>query len=65
MGGVAQLALPRRVLAEIIASAVSLSVTFKDAIDGVIQKNPQSVSAMDVTKATGLARCQPIFTGLE
>jgi len=38
-GGAAQISTAMRVLAEIIASDVSLLVTFNHAIDGVIQKN--------------------------
>jgi len=37
-GGEAQISTAMRVLAEIIASDVSLLVTFSEAIDGVIQK---------------------------
>jgi hypothetical protein len=33
-----------RVLAEIIASDVSLLVTFNHAIDGVLQNNPETLS---------------------
>jgi len=41
-GGVAQISTAMRVLAEIIASDVSLLVTFNHAIDGVIQNNPRA-----------------------
>src|SRR5499427_3384297 len=40
-GGAAQISTAMRVLAEIIASDVSLLVTFNHAIDGVIQSNPK------------------------
>src|SRR5512144_701149 len=39
-GGAAQISTAMRILAEIIASDVSLLVTFNHAIDGVIQNNP-------------------------
>jgi hypothetical protein len=41
-GGDAQISTAVRVLAEIIASDVSLLVTFNNAIDGVIQNNPKA-----------------------
>ncbi len=41
-GGDAQISTATRVLAEIIASDVSLLVTFNQAIDGVIQNNPKA-----------------------
>jgi hypothetical protein len=41
-GGEAQIRTAMRVLAEIIASDVSLLVTFNQAIDGVIQNNPKA-----------------------
>jgi hypothetical protein len=41
-GGAAQTSTAMRVLAEIIASDVSLLVTFNHAIDGVIQINPKA-----------------------
>src|SRR6185503_19511765 len=41
-GGNAQISTAMRVLAEIIASDVSLLVTFNQAIDGVIQNNPKA-----------------------
>ena len=41
-GGSAQISTAMRVLAEIIASDVSLLVTFNQAIDGVIQNNPKA-----------------------
>src|SRR6478735_11396214 len=41
-GGAAQISTAMRVLAEIIASDVSLLVTFNNAIDGVIQNNPKA-----------------------
>src|SRR6185369_3684062 len=41
-GGAAQTSTAMRVLAEIIASDVSLLVTFNQAIDGVIQNNPKA-----------------------
>jgi hypothetical protein len=41
-GGAAQISTAMRVLAEIIASDVSLLVTFNYAIDGVIQNNPKA-----------------------
>jgi hypothetical protein len=41
-GGAAQISTAMRVLAEIIASDVSLLVTFNQAIDGVIQNNPKA-----------------------
>jgi hypothetical protein len=41
-GGAAQISTAMRVLAEIIASDVSLLVTFNHAIDGVIQSNPKA-----------------------
>ena len=40
-GGSAQISTAMRVLAEIIASDVSLLVTFNHAIDGLIQNNPR------------------------
>jgi hypothetical protein len=40
-GGAAQISTAMRVLAEIIASDVSLLVTFNHAIDGVLQNNPK------------------------
>ena len=43
-GGEAQISTAMRVLAEIIASDVSLLVTFNHAIDGVIQNNPKARS---------------------
>src|SRR6266513_4971921 len=41
-GGEAQISTAMRVLAEIIASDVSLLVTFNNAIEGVIQNNPKA-----------------------
>ena len=41
-GGDAQISTAMRALAEIIASDVSLLVTFNQAIDGVIQNNPKA-----------------------
>ena len=41
-GGDAQISTATRVLAEIIASDVSLLVTFNHAIDAVIQNNPKT-----------------------
>jgi hypothetical protein len=41
-GGVAQISTAMRVLAEIIASDVSLLVTFNHAVDAVIQNNPKA-----------------------
>jgi hypothetical protein len=41
-GGAAQISTAMRVLAEIIASDVSLLVKFNHAIDGVIQSNPKA-----------------------
>ena len=41
-GGAAQISTAMRVLAEIIASDVSLLVTFNHAIDGVVQSNPKA-----------------------
>src|SRR6266481_6813148 len=41
-GAEAQISTAMRVLAEIIASDVSLLVTFNQAIDGVIQNNPKA-----------------------
>src|SRR6476469_9762549 len=41
-GGAAQISSAMRVLAEIIASDVSLLVTFNHAIDGVLQNNPKA-----------------------
>jgi hypothetical protein len=41
-GGAAQISTAMRVLAEIIASDVSLLVTFNHAIDTVIQNNPKA-----------------------
>ena len=41
-GGAARISTAMRVLAEIIASDVSLLVTFNHAIDSVIQNNPKA-----------------------
>ena len=41
-GGAAQISTAMRVLAEIIASDVSLLVTFNHAIDGVVESNPKA-----------------------
>jgi|SRR6516164_4456771 len=41
-GGEGQISTAMRVLAEIIASDVSLLVTFNHAIDGVLQNNPKA-----------------------
>jgi len=41
-GGAAQISTAMRVLAEIIASDVSLLLTFNHAIDGVIHNNPKA-----------------------
>jgi hypothetical protein len=41
-GGASQISTAMRVLAEMIASDVSLLVTFNHAIDGVIQNNPKA-----------------------
>ena len=41
-GGAGQISTAMRVLAEIIASDVSLLVTFNHAIDGVLQNNPKA-----------------------
>ena len=41
-GGATQISTATRVLAEIIASDVSLLVAFNQAIDGVIQNNPKA-----------------------
>jgi hypothetical protein len=41
-GGAAQISTAMRVLAEIIASDVSLLVTFNTAIDGVLKNNPKA-----------------------
>ena len=52
-GGEAQISTAMRVLAEIIASDVSLLVTFNQAIDGVIQnnqkarQNPKALAQLD------------------
>ena len=49
-GGAAQISTAMRVLAEIIASDVSLLVTFNHAIDGVIQNtraNPKALAQLD------------------
>ena len=52
-GGTAQISTAMRVLAEIIASDVSLLVTFNQAIDGVIQnnqkarQNPKALAQLD------------------
>jgi hypothetical protein len=55
-GGEAQISTAMRVLAEIIASDVSLLVTFNQAIDGVIQnnqkagQNPKALAQLDSYK---------------
>jgi len=41
-GGASQISTAMRVLAEIIASDVSLLVTFNTAIDGVVKNNPKA-----------------------
>jgi hypothetical protein len=57
-GGAAQISTAMRVLAEIIASDVSLLVTFNHAIDGVIQNksqaraNPKALAQLDDYKRT-------------
>ena len=69
-GGAAQISTAMRVLAEIIASDVSLLVTFNNAIDGVIQNNQkaraksQGASAIGrLQKAAGGVVCRRIFSG--
>ena len=60
-GGAAQISTAMRVLAEIIASDVSLLVTFNHAIDGVVQKNPKAranpraLAELDITAGNDLA----------
>jgi hypothetical protein len=44
-GGAAQISTAMRVLAEIIASDMSLLIMFNHAIDGVFQNNPITVQA--------------------
>ena len=52
-GGAAQISTAMRVLAEIIASDVSLLLTFNHAIDSVIQNNPKARANPKGTGATG------------
>jgi hypothetical protein len=54
-GGAAQISTAMRVLAEIIASDVSLLVTFNHAIDRVIQNDPKARAKPKrwLQKATG------------
>jgi hypothetical protein len=60
-----------RVLAEIIASYVSLQVTFNQAIDGVIQnnqkarQNPKALAQLDGYKGHWSVRCRQISSGSE
>ena len=65
-GGAAQISTAMRVLAEIIASDVSLLVTFNHAIDGVIRTQepiPKRWPSWTATRDPWLGRCQPIFSG--
>jgi len=55
-GGAAQISTAMRVLAEIIASDVSLLVTFNHAIDGVIQSNPKARASSQRNKAQTCCR---------
>ena len=52
-GGDAQISTAMRVLAEIIASDVSLLVTFNQAIDGVIQNNPKARAKLQSAGSIG------------
>src|SRR6185295_2426729 len=68
-GGDAQISTAMRVLAEIIASDVSLLVTFNQAIDGVIQnnrkarQNPKALALLDGYKRPMVDRCRRIYSG--
>src|SRR5258708_19958871 len=64
-GGDAQISTAMRVLAEIIASDVSLLVTFNQAIDGVIQnnqkarQNPKTLAQLDPSKKPLIGSLSP------
>ena len=68
-GGSAQISTAMRVLAEIIASDVSLLVMFNHAIDGVIQNNPKAranpkgVAQLDGYKRPLVSSFRAIFSG--
>jgi hypothetical protein len=69
-GGAGQISTAMRVLAEIIASDVSLLVTFNHAIDGVIQnnpkarQNPKALAQLDGYKRPLVSSYLGIFSGL-
>ena len=68
-GGAAQISTAMRVLAEIIASDVSLLVTFNHAIDAVIpnnpkaRANPKALAQLDGYKRPLVSSLQVIFSG--
>jgi hypothetical protein len=68
-GGEAQISTAMRVLAEIIASDVSLLVTFNQAIEAVIQnnqkarQNPKALAQLDATRDRWWAPCRLTSSG--